>query len=57
MARTLSCDYHFDLPNFEKVSDNAKDFISKLLLLNAEVRVQSSSVVIVMIYISGEIHC
>ena len=37
MARTLSCDFHFDLPNFDKVSDNAKDFISKLLILNAEV--------------------
>ena len=37
MARTLKCEYNFDLPNFEKVTDTAKDFISKLLVLNAEV--------------------
>ena len=38
MARTLKCQYSFDLPNFEKVSDNAKDFISSLLVLGAEER-------------------
>ena len=38
MARTLSCDFNFELPNFEKVSDNAKDFISRLLVLNADDR-------------------
>merc|ERR1719336_1441692 len=38
MARTLSCDFNFELPNFEKVSENAKDFISRLLVLNADDR-------------------
>ena len=38
MARTLSCDYNFELPNFAKVTDTAKDFISRLLVLEAEQR-------------------
>ena len=38
MARTLKCQYTFDMPNFDKVSDNAKDFISSLLVLSAEER-------------------
>ena len=38
MARTLKCQYTFDMPNFDKVSDNAKDFISSLLILSAEER-------------------
>ena len=38
MARTLSCDYNFELPNFAKVTDTAKDFISRLLVLEAEHR-------------------
>ena len=37
MARTLGCDYTFDLPNFNHISEKAKDFISKLLLLDAKV--------------------
>merc|ERR550519_1853271 len=38
MAKTLSCDYTLDMPNFDKVSDAAKDFISSLLILSAEER-------------------
>ena len=38
MARTLKCQYTFEMPNFDKVSDAAKDFISSLLKLNAEER-------------------
>ena len=38
MARTLKCQYTFEMPNFDKVSDNAKDFISSLLILSAEER-------------------
>ena len=37
MAKTLSCDYTFELSNFEKISDEAKDFVSKLLLLQPQV--------------------
>jgi len=38
MAKTLSCDYTFDLPNFQHISQNAKDFISKLLILKSQDR-------------------
>jgi len=38
MAKTLSCDYTFELSNFEKISDEAKDFVSKLLLLQPQER-------------------
>ena len=38
MARTLKCQFTFEMPNFEKVSDNAKDFISSLLVLKADER-------------------
>ena len=38
MAKTLSCDYTMDLPNFEHISENGKDFISKLLMLNPKVK-------------------
>ena len=37
MAKTLSCDYTMDLPNFQHISNNGKDFISKLLMLNPQV--------------------
>ena len=37
MAKTLSCDYTMDLPNFEHISENGKDFISKLLVLDPKV--------------------
>ena len=40
MAKTLSCDYTMDLPNFEHISENGKDFISKLLMLNPKVKSQ-----------------
>ena len=40
MAKTLSCDYTMDLPNFEHISENGKDFISKLLMLNPKVKFQ-----------------
>ena len=42
MARTLSCDYNFDQPNFSLISDSAKDFISKLLLLDPKDRLSPS---------------
>jgi len=42
MARTLSCDYNFDQPNFSLISDSAKDFISKLLLLDPKDRLSAS---------------
>jgi len=38
MARTLSCDYTFDLPNFETISENAQNFISSLLVLESQNR-------------------
>ena len=38
MAKTLSCDYTMELPNFEHISENGKDFISKLLMLNPKVK-------------------
>ena len=56
MARTLSCDFHFDLPNFEKVSDNAKDFISKLLILNAEVNQINAFISEMHFTLTGEVH-
>jgi len=37
MAKTLSCDYTLDLPNFEHISENAQDFISNLLILESQV--------------------
>ena len=37
MAKTLSCDYTFDLPNFETISENAQNFISSLLVLESQV--------------------
>ena len=37
MAKTLSCDYTMDLPNFEHISHHGKDFISKLLVLDPKV--------------------
>jgi len=38
MAKTLSCDYTLDLPNFEHVSDAGKDFIKNLLVLDPSER-------------------
>lgn len=38
MAKTLSCDYTMDLPNFEHISENGKDFITKLLVLDPKKR-------------------
>jgi len=38
MAKTLSCDYTLDLPNFEHVSEAGKDFIKKLLVLEPSER-------------------
>ena len=37
MAKTLKCDYTFDLPNFQQISENAKNFISKLLIMESQV--------------------
>ena len=31
MSRILKCDYNFEQPNFGLVSNNATDFISKLI--------------------------
>lgn len=38
MAKTLKCDYTFDLPNFQQISENAKNFISKLLIMESQNR-------------------
>ena len=38
MAKTLSCDYTMDLPSFEHISENGKDFITKLLVLDPKVK-------------------
>merc|ERR550519_3095866 len=38
MAKVLSCDYTLDLPNFEHVSEDGKDFIKKLLVLEPSER-------------------
>eukprot|EP00092_Neocalanus_flemingeri_P033572 GFUD01036497.1.p1 GENE.GFUD01036497.1~~GFUD01036497.1.p1 ORF type:complete len:690 (+),score=174.45 GFUD01036497.1:62-2131(+) len=43
MAKTLSCDYNFDQPNFSLISESAKDFISELLVLDPEQRMTVSS--------------
>ena len=37
MAKVLSCDYDYDKPNFSHVGDTARDFISRLLLLDPKV--------------------
>ena len=37
MAKTLSCDYTFELKNFEKISEEAKSFIKNLLILEPQV--------------------
>lgn len=37
MAKTLTCDYTLELPNFEHISTHGKDFISKLLVLDPKV--------------------
>jgi len=42
MAKTLSCDYSFEAQNFNHISQNAKDFISKLLVLDPEVRMSAN---------------
>ena len=42
MAKTLSCDYTMDLPNFEHISPHGKDFISKLLVLNPKVHITTA---------------
>ena len=39
MAKTLSCDYTMELPNFEHISPHGKDFISKLLVLDPKVHI------------------
>ena len=38
MSRILKCDYNFDQPNFALVSNDATDFISKLLVPTPEDR-------------------
>ena len=38
MAKTLSCDYTMDTTNFTHISDNGKDFIRKLLVLDPGTR-------------------
>eukprot|EP00092_Neocalanus_flemingeri_P028870 GFUD01031348.1.p1 GENE.GFUD01031348.1~~GFUD01031348.1.p1 ORF type:complete len:678 (-),score=184.77 GFUD01031348.1:119-2152(-) len=38
MAKTLSCDYTMDMPNFQNISENAKDFISMLLIMESKDR-------------------
>lgn len=38
MAKILKCQYTFEMPNFDKISHHAKDFISSLLVLNPEER-------------------
>merc|ERR1719367_520652 len=38
MRRTIECQYDFSSPNFDLVSQNATDFISKLLVLEPEKR-------------------
>ena len=37
MANTLSCNFTFELKNFEKISEEAKSFISNLLILEPKV--------------------
>ena len=38
MANTLSCNFTFELENFEKISEDAKSFISNLLILDPKVQ-------------------
>lgn len=42
MAKILSCDFNFEQPNFQLLSDSAKDFITKLLMLNPDQRMSAS---------------
>jgi len=42
MAKTLTCDYTLDLPNFEHISPHGKDFISKLLVLDPKKRLTAA---------------
>ena len=42
MAKTLSCDYDFDQPNFSLISESAKDFIRKLLVLEPKERMTAT---------------
>ena len=44
MAKTLSCDYTMDLPNFEHISPHGKDFISKLLVLDPKVHITTARI-------------
>ena len=37
----LKCDYTFDEPEFQDISDFAKDFIAKLLIVNQEDRMSA----------------
>jgi len=43
MAKVLDCDYDYDKPNFAHVSENAKDFISKLLLKDPKERLSATN--------------
>ena len=42
MAKTIACQYDFNSPNFELVSEDAVDFIKKLLVLEPEKRLTAS---------------
>lgn len=43
MSRILKCDYNFNQPNFELVTDNAKDFITKLLVIKPSERMTATT--------------
>ena len=40
MAKALKCEYEIDIPEFSKVSAEARDLVQKLLLASPEERLQ-----------------
>jgi len=40
-SNILACDYTTDEPEFEDISDEAKDFISRLLVIDCSLRLSS----------------
>ena len=42
MSRIINCDYNFNQPNFELVTETARDFITRLLITDPEERMTAS---------------
>ena len=46
MAKALKCEYEIDIPEFSKVSAEARDLVQKLLLASPEERLTAEQVMI-----------